>query len=538
MAKGTVHKSAAERNKIYRRFVIKKPVLPPQSRLYSLVPIGLGTSYVESLTSYVSRLAVAHCLEVGKLISGIVAPAIGKNNILQKYNSGVSLRFCLNSQSINNMGTTATDWVRVLEDLTLQQKLIYLTMLPWGEIIPERGATRKTRAWCPSCIKEWEEIGREAHEPLLWSLSIVTVCVRHKRLLHELCSSCQRPLPAIAPRQRADFCSRCRHWLGVAPDTFLLEEPTDVEKLKYQQWVVEQVGGMLATAPSLPHWPTRDRVIKVISACVEKATGGSERAFVQQIRGVNRSTLHGWLHGHNRPTLSNLLSLCYQVGVPVKDFLTNSDAILSSPYNKVRGDSKQWTREYDESELDKIRAMMQLMLGESPPPSSNTITSRIGCHCKTLEKYFPVLYSSLRQRYTEHRKELYDKDRLHDILLKVQKEEPPPPLNQVAGRLGCSRGFLRVHFHEACRIIVARHDSHKTEPYLLEKNEKRLRELLALTPPISLTACAELLGCSLGYLRNSFPVLCRRMSTRYAQHRIRISAERRSRNLLTIKNTI
>src|SRR5215211_5768424 len=117
MTEGSVHTLAAEKNKIYRRFVIKKPVLPPRSRLYSLVPIGLGTPYVESLTSYVSRLAVAHCLEVGKLIAGVIAPAIGKNNVLHKYSSGLSVRFCLNAQNINNMGITATDWVRVLEDI-------------------------------------------------------------------------------------------------------------------------------------------------------------------------------------------------------------------------------------------------------------------------------------------------------------------------------------------------------------------------------------------------------------------------------------
>jgi hypothetical protein len=37
---------------------ITSRVLPPRSRLYaSLEPVGLGTDMVESLTSYVSRLA-------------------------------------------------------------------------------------------------------------------------------------------------------------------------------------------------------------------------------------------------------------------------------------------------------------------------------------------------------------------------------------------------------------------------------------------------------------------------------------------------
>lgn len=39
--------------------------LPSRSRLYRLAPIGLGTAYVESLTSYIIRLAEAHSLPVG-----------------------------------------------------------------------------------------------------------------------------------------------------------------------------------------------------------------------------------------------------------------------------------------------------------------------------------------------------------------------------------------------------------------------------------------------------------------------------------------
>lgn len=39
---------------------IEPPSIPQPSRLFSLEPIGLNTGYVESLTSYVARLALAH----------------------------------------------------------------------------------------------------------------------------------------------------------------------------------------------------------------------------------------------------------------------------------------------------------------------------------------------------------------------------------------------------------------------------------------------------------------------------------------------
>jgi len=43
------------------------PGVPPRARFYPLEPIGIGTPLVESLTSYLLRLAEAHGVPVGVL---------------------------------------------------------------------------------------------------------------------------------------------------------------------------------------------------------------------------------------------------------------------------------------------------------------------------------------------------------------------------------------------------------------------------------------------------------------------------------------
>jgi hypothetical protein len=43
------------------------PPLPPRTRLLPLKPIGIGTPFVEGLTSYILRLAETHALPVGAL---------------------------------------------------------------------------------------------------------------------------------------------------------------------------------------------------------------------------------------------------------------------------------------------------------------------------------------------------------------------------------------------------------------------------------------------------------------------------------------
>jgi hypothetical protein len=48
------------------------------SRLYHLELVGVRTSHVESIMSYTGRLASAHCLSVGNLVSKEIVPIIGK----------------------------------------------------------------------------------------------------------------------------------------------------------------------------------------------------------------------------------------------------------------------------------------------------------------------------------------------------------------------------------------------------------------------------------------------------------------------------
>src|SRR5712691_263199 len=50
---------------------------PPRSRLYRLEPIGIGTPAVESLSSYLNRLAQAHCVMVTTLITHELLPRLG-----------------------------------------------------------------------------------------------------------------------------------------------------------------------------------------------------------------------------------------------------------------------------------------------------------------------------------------------------------------------------------------------------------------------------------------------------------------------------
>jgi len=58
----------------YEEWDMTIPPLPSRSRLYCLEPAGIGTPYVESLTSYITRLAATHHISPTTLIKREILP--------------------------------------------------------------------------------------------------------------------------------------------------------------------------------------------------------------------------------------------------------------------------------------------------------------------------------------------------------------------------------------------------------------------------------------------------------------------------------
>lgn len=100
---------------------LEKPLIPSRSRLYHLEPIGIGTPFVESLASYIVRLANAHCVSTQTLVTQEILPLLEKHA-----QSGTRSEKTL---TVNGMSSLAEEWVCALEQLTLNNNLRYLTML-------------------------------------------------------------------------------------------------------------------------------------------------------------------------------------------------------------------------------------------------------------------------------------------------------------------------------------------------------------------------------------------------------------------------
>lgn len=181
--------------------------------LYGLEPIGIGTPFVESLSSYLGRLAAAHMLPVSALLRNVIANYLPKDN----HNLGKGIGPQAIIKNMNGMGDAASYLVEVLEKLSGRTNLATLTMIPFSKLISPRRLMSSVSSWCPHCLEERKAMEQPVYFPLIWSLKDSKKCPVHRCTLSSACPHCHAISPVLASRTVMGYCHRCTGWLGYAP---------------------------------------------------------------------------------------------------------------------------------------------------------------------------------------------------------------------------------------------------------------------------------------------------------------------------------
>jgi len=358
----------------YKRFFIKRPSLLPWSRLYSLEPVGIGTPFVESLTGYVARLAQEHRLSVAMLFGYELAPLVGKEYLRRasqrsKYKCGIfGSAFLSNARAMNGCGLIATDWIGVLQKLTLRSDLRFLSMLMWAAVISHNQLLKPARAWCSLCYEGWRAEEQEIYEPLLWAVGVVTACPTHRVPLKTICPHCGKPLHPLASRSRPGFCSVCGKWLGQSRE---LVAATN-ENLNERVWEAETVGALLAAAPKLMEPPGRETVIESLAFHIGRHKGMLP-TLARSLQ-INHTTIWQWFKGKNLLQLDSLLRLCRYLTLSPLDFLTckiNQDLTFGITTASQEAETGKPAAVRQRKPLDRIQArrVLEAATTETPPPS-------------------------------------------------------------------------------------------------------------------------------------------------------------------------
>ena len=284
------------------------------SRLYPLKPIGVGTGLVESLTSYLTRLAHAHGVTVETLAAAEIAPLANKSAKVAR------AKFSTDSHNLNGMEAWTALALAALSKLTLRDDLALLTMQPWDKVLARQHLVRRQLAWCPACYSQWQQAGQTIYIPLLWALKSVTLCPQHQQPLCDRCPypDCGRPLRLINSRVRLGDCPYCHRWLGgVEPALANNAPPVEVN----QQWLTDQLVRLLAATPTLAARTDQALFVRNFKRCVAASAPGSFRGLAQ-VLGFSAGSFFGWIHLRRLPQLAFLARVCHHLDVSMLAMLT------------------------------------------------------------------------------------------------------------------------------------------------------------------------------------------------------------------------
>lgn len=475
--------------KLYPEYDIQKPVIPPRSRLYCLEPIGVGTAYVESLTSYVARLASQHCTTTRQLIITEIAPNLvrGKQgSIHQAENLSQVIGIERRRVALNGIGLMATNLVKALEALTQRNDLQFLSLLTWAEVLTNRGLLRHQRAWCPKCYQEWHDNGKIIYEPLLWSVNTALICTYHHNRLLENCPHCHQHLVVLSGDYHPGYCNKCGQWLGNSQDQAVAKYLINKEaELNWQLHVVHNLGELLAAAPSLDFPPLRNRISQAIRAYINQVSQSNKSAFSRLV-GINLVTISSWCKGTEIPQLDRLLVLTRRLEISLLDFLTKE--LLTVDHNCQETETSQVKnsrRSYRQLTWERkqvLNVVLIEVIKESPPPSLQEVALRLKHRPLVLQYHFPELCQEIKTRRAEFRKSRREQ-KIKPVLEAALQEIPPPSLLEITRRLGYqNNGYLYQYFPELCYSISKRYREHNKASG--QEKRKRIRseiETIALT---------------------------------------------------------
>lgn len=427
------------------------PDIPPRSRLYNLAPLGLNGSLVESLTSYLCRLANEHHVEVGALIQYSIAPVLGKRYISDDKSRSIS-SFLRYAGPINGNGTMASDWVGALEALTLRADLALLTLLAGANALSQRDLLQPVRQWCPMCYEVWRRLDAIIYEPLLWSINGITVCPEHRHSLERCCPYCSSSLPWLTWCSRPGYCSTCGRWLGKADGNGQVKEK--------DMYIAETVGDFLARIPQMSLSIPRECVIQSLRDLIATTTKGNMAAFSRNL-GVPKTTLWELVQGHFPPSLPLLLQICYKFRLSplqllaVGELIAPGEMLLSQEQIQKRDARRPFDHKQLQQSLEDILADQQ-----SASLSMREVARRLGYPARTIKTHFPMHCREISRRHAEYRKQqgqlrrAHLRQRIYEAVHSVHSQKLAPTYQRVGTVLN-TPGCFREH-EARCALLDIR----------------------------------------------------------------------------------
>lgn len=431
--------------------------IPPRSVLASLRPMGLGTPYRESLSSFYLELAHIHHLSPRTLAKEILVPRIKVGNERRDKDNFILWKLPL----FNGIGTVPETWAQHLDDLTGRDDLVDLTLVTLRPYTNMQRLMSGTKRWCPLCLSDSAQTGR-VYGQLLWEIAAVEACPKHGIKLVSQCG-CNRSAPLLARNAiyLSGICESCGH--SLAQNYEGLIKLASEDEMKRAQLVAELLGGM----DRLKHNIDRAAGIPMfIKNAVRHFTGGNAALF-GRLLGIKKNTLHGWTHGEFVPTFPEIVEIAFACRCSIADILLGAKVTFDKPelVNTQSITSKPFrTKETQTLDRDLVTHQLEMLLNETLPVSVAEAATRIGVNRRTLFRDFGNIAQKISQRFREHRhsekiRKFADRcDLYHQsaVRLMLKGIRPTPRLVglDIRGKRIIIKGYERTVCSKICKEVI------------------------------------------------------------------------------------
>jgi hypothetical protein len=379
--------------------------------LCNVQPVGIGTLLPEAFSSFLARVARAHCVTVSALISYVLL-AMGKRSLAECLLRGSS-RLYGRPTLINGMCSITSELIAAMEALTGCVSLLHLTLLPWQGVIDPKGLFKKCLAWCSTCLQEWKSKGLTIYIALPWLLKDVALCPVHLTPLTIQCPRCGRRNTILGPRMYVGYCSNCFTWLASHSSSESFDPPDS-----YEVWVATNLARLLGEVPNLVFSPFKELILQRIEEYVKLYYRGSASAFARDFQ-IPLANAKNWIARKSFPDLKHLLVISYLSGTPLTDILLGS--IIKKRSVSPGLPDPRIMRSMKHFDYEKVRPMLLKVLSHSESVESVTaVSKKLGYTKRTLYKHFPEICRLISRESARQRKHLRE-DQLQQESLFIEK---------------------------------------------------------------------------------------------------------------------
>jgi len=420
--------------------------LHSRSILYSIYPEYSQLLSVESLSSYITRLANLHCVST-QIIIDIILKTLDK-----PYSYSQRREYSSISYGINGIGKLSTEWIESVSQLSTQENLDKLTLNFLGSYCRPINFVKKYKSWCPTCFHQMMNESLTLFEPLLWFFSPVDICPIHLSVLVNRCPRCHNQIPVLGSKSKIGCCSYCDTWLG--------NESTQPQSVDDEsKWKTSFCKNLLDLNQNnyLRIGKNVNLNIQDFLFC-DEYIGNLDQNFVAQIFGVHLCTLKRWEQGE-RIFLSSFLDGCYLLG---------NDPLKKTPQNLVEEEitTRIKNTQYRNSEIQLLNVFSDIDNDEkngfvasiATSKSVNDFCRRINVRPIVLKLKNPEIYSLIERKIQNKEKNKYL------ISFQINKcigSKQNIPIYQISEEINIPLRSLRKYVPNICRRISIQNSNHR-----------------------------------------------------------------------------